>query len=144
MAKGAATDWKVVVNGIVLSSWAFDVQIEDTRDKLDVSGFNPNNSREYVPGLRDQTVTVSFRYDQASGGPHATMEPLYRGGSVFPFWVQRDSDVGTSATNPIYGGTASLYSFPVGATLNEVEEFEIEFSPASNSVFNWGTSFPPA
>ena len=142
MAKGAATDWKVVVNNVNLSSWSFDVQIEDTRDKLDVSGFNPNNSREYVPGLRDQTVTVSMRYDQATGGPHATLQNLYTGGSAFPFFVQRDSDAGTSATNPIYGGTASIYSLPVSATLNEVEEVEYEFSPASNSVFNWGTVAP--
>ena len=142
MAIGVATDWKVVVNNVVLSSWAFDVAIDDTRDKIDVSTFNPNNSKSYVPGQRDQTVTVTFRNDRATGGPHATLEPLYRGGSTFPFFVQPDSDAGTSATNPIYGGTASLYSFPTQATLNEVEEVEIEFSPASNAVFNWGTVAP--
>lgn len=142
MAIGVATDWKVVVNNVALSGWAFDVQIEDNREKIDVSTFNPNNSKSYVPGQRDQTVTVTFRNDFASGGPYHTLEPLYRGGSVFPFFVQPDSDVGTSATNPIYGGSASLYAFPTSATLNEVLEVEIEFSPASNSVFNWGTVAP--
>ena len=144
MAKGAATDWKVMVNNVELSSWAFDVAIDDSREKLETSGFNPQNARTYVPGLRDQAVTVQFRNDFATGGPYQTLEALYKGGSSFPFYVQPDSDAGTSASNPIYGGTAALYSFPSQATLNEIMEVEIEFAPASNSVFNWGTTFPPA
>src|SRR5262245_25514890 len=143
MAKGAATEWKVMVNNVNLSSWAHSVSVDDTRDQLDVSGFNVNNTREYVPGLRDQTVTVEFRQDFASGGPHQTLEPLYRGGSVFPFFVQKSLSAGTSASNPLYGGTASLYAYPPEAALNEVEELTIEFRPASNSAFQWGTTFPP-
>ena len=143
MAKGAATDWKVVANGVVLSTWAFDVQIDDSKDKLETSGFSPTGSRDYVPGLAEQTVTVQFRNDLATGGPFATCVKLYEGGSVFPFYVQRDSDAGTSTQNPIYGGTASMYSFPMAATLNEVEETSFEFSPSPNSAFYWGTAFPP-
>ena len=143
MAKGAATDWKVMVGNVELSSWAFDVAIDDSREKLETSGFNPQNARTYVPGLRDQAVTIQFRNDRASGGPHQTLEPYYRSGSSFAFYVLPDSDTGTSAANPLYGGSAALYSFPTQATLNEVEEIEIEFAPASNSVFNWGTTFPP-
>ena len=142
MAKAVATDWKVVVNNVELSAWAFDVQGADERTKIDVSGFNPTNSKEYVPGSRDQNVTVSFVNDRASGGPHQTIEPLYTGGSVFPFFVQPDSDAGTSAANPIYGGSASVYGFPFSASLDEREELVIEFAPASNSVFNWGTVAP--
>lgn len=141
MAKEVATLWRVVVNNVNLSAWAFDVAGADEKGKIDVSGFT--GYREYVPGTRDQNVTVQFVNDMVAGGPHATIEPLYRGGSVFPFYVQRHSDLGTSATNPLYGGTASVYSFPFGATLNEREELSIEFAPASNSSFNWGTVFPP-
>jgi len=140
MTVGASTDWKVVVNGTVLSSWAHDVQIEDTKEKLDASGFSPTGARTYVQGLREQTVTIQFRNDMAAGGPFQVMKPLYEGGSAFTFWVQRDSDAGTSTTNPIYGGTASIFTFPLGVTLNEIEELEVEFSPATNAVFNWGTA----
>ena len=144
MAKAVATDWKVVVNNVVLSGWAFAVDGADEKEQIDISGFSPTGAREYAPGVRDQTVTVSFVNDRASGGPHATIEPLYRGGSVFPFFVQPDSDAGTSATNPIYGGSASVYAFPFGAELNSREELEIAFRPAQGSVFQWGTAFPPA
>lgn len=141
MAKEVSTLWRVVVNNVSLGSWAFDVAIADEKNKVDVSGFT--GYKEYVPGSRDQAVTVQFVNDRASGGPHQTLEPLYRGGSVFPFYVQPHSDLGTSATNPLYGGTASLYTFPTQATLNEREEISIEFAPASGATFNWGTVFPP-
>ncbi len=142
MAKEVATLWRVVVNGFNLSAWAFDVAIADEKEQIDVSGFT--GYKEFVPGVREQGITVQFVNDMVAGGPHAVMEPLYRGGSVFPVQVQRHSDLGTSATNPLYGGTASLYSFPAGATLNEREELTIEFRPANQSTWNWGTSFPPA
>ena len=143
MAKAVATDWKVMVNNVNLSSWAFAVDGVDEKEQIDISGFSPTGAREYAPGTRDQTVTISFVNDRASGGPHQTIEPLYRGGSVFPFYVVPDSDLGTSASNPLFGGTASVYGFPFGAELNNREELEIAFRPAQNSVFNWGTAVPP-
>ena len=142
MAVGAATDWKVVVAGVVLSSWAHDVQIDDSKEQLDASGFSPTGVRTYVPGLRDQTVTVQFRNDMAAGGPFLTIKALYEANTNFPFFVQRDSDAGTSTTNPIYGGTANVYGLPLGVSLNEIEEIEIEFRPATNSAFSWGTVAP--
>jgi hypothetical protein len=138
----ASTDWKVVVGTTDLSAWAFDVQIDDTRNQLDASGFNPSNASTYIPGLKEQTVTVSFRADWQASGPNQTISALYSSGTTFKFYVLGDSDTGTSAANPLYGGTASCYSFPVGATLNEVENLEIAFRPASGSVFNWGTVAP--
>ena len=140
MGKEIATRWKVVVNNVNLSAWAFSVDGADEREKVDVSGFT--GYKEFVPGSREQTVTVSFVNDRAAGGPHATLLPLYQQGTTFPFYVQPHSDIGTSSTNPLFGGTASLYSFPFGATLNEREEMEIEFAPATNSTFEWGTVAP--
>lgn len=138
----ASTDWKVMVNNVDLSAWAFDVQVGDERTQLDASGFNPNNASTFIPGIKDQTVTVSFRSDWQSGGPNQTISTLYSSGTTFKFFVQGDSDTGTTAANPLYGGTASCYSFPIGATLNEVENIEVPFRPASGSVFNWGTVAP--
>jgi hypothetical protein len=118
------------------------VSIDDTKDKIEASGFSPTGNRTYVQGQREQTVTIGFRMDWATGGPFLTLKALYEGGSVFPFFVQPDSDAGTSSTNQIYGGSASVYGLPVEASLNEVEEFEVEFSPSSNASFSWGTVAP--
>ena len=140
MAKSIATHWKVVVNNVDLSNHAFGVEGVDEKEKIDVSGFG--GTKEYLPGVRDQTVTVSFLNDRASGSVHATIKPLYEGGSVFPFYVLPNSAAGTSDTNPLFGGSASVYMFPFGASLDEREEMEIEFSPATSAGFAWGTVAP--
>lgn len=142
MGKFLNTDWKVVVNGQDLSDHAFDIQGASTKDRVDVSGFSPNRTREFLPGLEDQTVTVQFLWDFAANSVYATINQLYEGGSVFPFFVQPDSDAGTSGTNPIYGGSASIFTNPFSATLNERAEVSVEFSPAANSRFAWGTVAP--
>ena len=142
MAKFINADWKVSVNGTVLSDHAFDIQIGDEREAVDVSGFSPTRTREYLQGLADQSVTVSFLGDFGTSSVHQTIYPLYTGGSLFQFYVQPDSDAGTSTTNPVYGGTASVFSYPMGATLNERSELVVEFRPSSNSSFSWGTVAP--
>lgn len=135
-------NWKVVVNSQDLSDHAFNVEIADSKDQVDVSGFSPTGAREFLPGVADQTVTVSFLGDFGTQSVFQTIQPLYSGGSAFPFFVQKDASAGTSSTNPLYGGTASIYSLPVAAQLNERNEMVVEFKPASNSGFAWGTVAP--
>ncbi len=142
MSKFINTDWKVVVNSKDLSDHAFNVEIADEKDQIDVSGFSPSGVRETLPGLQTQGVTVSFLGDFGTNSVFQTIQPLYTGGSSFPFYVQPDSDSGTSGTMPLYGGSASVYSLPVGGQLNERGEMVVEFRPAPASKFTWGTSAP--
>jgi hypothetical protein len=137
MPKFISTDWKVVVNSVDLSNHAFDVQIGDEKEQVDVSGFSPTGRKEFLPGTQDQTITVSFLNDFGSASVHQTIWPLYEGGSSFPVIVQPDSDAGTSNTNPWYGGTANVFQYPPSATLNERAEVVVEFKPAPNSLFDW-------
>jgi hypothetical protein len=138
-SKFISNDWRVVVNNVDLSDHAFDVAIADEKDRVDVSGFG--GVREFLPGLQSAGVTVQFLGDFGTASVHQTLEPLYTGGSIFPFYVQPDNDGGTaSTTNPKYGGSASIFSYPMGATLNERAEQTVEFLPAPNSQFAWGTA----
>lgn len=139
-----AGDVKVVVNNVNLSDQAFGVDTPQEKDQVDVSTFSPTGARNFLPGIMDQTVTVSFRQNFASGKVHATLEPLFRLGSAFPFFVQPDSDAGTSATNPIYGGTAQIFSYNGlgGAELNASVDIEAIFKPAPGATFTWGTVAP--
>jgi hypothetical protein len=139
MPKFISTDWKVVVNSVDLSNHAFDVQIANERDQVDVSGFSPTGTREFLPGVKDQGITVSFLNDFAAGSVHATIWPLWEGGSSFVVLVQPDSDAGTTSSNPTYSGTANVFTYPTSATLNERSEAVIEFKPAANSSFDWSS-----
>lgn len=138
-----AGDVKVVINDVNLSDQAFAVDTPSEKDQVDVSTFSPTGARNFLPGIADQTITVSFRQNFASGKVHQTLEPLYRGGSSFMIFVQPDSDAGTSATNPVYGGTAQMFSYNgLGGELNDSVDIECEFKPAPGATFKWGTVWP--
>ncbi len=143
MAKYINTDVKVVVNNRNLSDHAFRVSTPSEKEQVDVSGFSSTGTREFLPGVADQTIEVSFLQDFGTSSVHATLEPLYTGGSVFPLFVQPDSDIGTSATNPIFGGTASLFTYNgLDGELNGRGEVTATFKPAAGSRFAWGTVAP--
>jgi hypothetical protein len=138
-----AGDVKVVVNSVDLSDQAFSVDTPQEKEQVDVSTFSPTGTRSFLPGVADQTLTVGFRQNFASGKVHQTLYPLFSGGSQFPVFVQADSDAGTSATNPVYGGTATMLTYNgLGAELNDSVDIEVEFKPAPGSSFRWGTTWP--
>lgn len=144
MAKFLATDVKVKVNNVDLSDHADSVDTPEESEQVDVSGFSPTRTREFLAGLSDQTIEVEFLQDFASSKVHATLQPLYSSGTSFPMFVQPDSDAGTSTTNPIFGGTAVLFSYNGlgGASLNEPVKITATFKPAPGSSFSWGTVAP--
>ena len=143
MAKYINTDVKVVVNGRNLSDHAFRVSTPAEKEQVDVSGFSTTGTREFLPGVADQTIEVSFLQDFGTNSVHQTLEPLFTGGSVFPIYVVPDSDTGTSASNPLFGGTASLYTYNgLDGELNARGEVTATFKPAAGSRFAWGTVAP--
>lgn len=141
MGKFISDRWKVVVNGFDLSRYADSVDTPQEKDQVDVSGFG--GTREFLPGVEDSTLTIEFLQGFGSAEPHQVLQPLYSSGTVFAVYVQPFSDQGTSATNPVFGGTASLYTYNGGAAaLNEAGKFSVDFKPAPNSRFTWGTVAP--
>lgn len=140
MAKSIASDVRVVVNSVNLSAWAFKVDVKLEKDKVDVSGFNADSSKEFLPGQKDEEFVVSFRQDFGANAVDQTLWPLYNGGSGFPISVMPTSTGGTSATNPIYScGTAYLYEYhPLDADLGNANETQVTFS--CNSAVTRGTA----
>src|SRR5678815_5963271 len=111
MAKFALQDVKVVVRGIDLSDHADSVDTPAEREQIDVSSFSPTNTREFVPGLADQTIEIEFLQDVASQKVHNILYPLFAAGTTFGIYVVPDSDTAIGTTNPTFGGTATLYSY---------------------------------
>lgn len=143
MPKFLLGDVKVVVAGVSLGDHAFNVDTPSEKEQVDVSGFSPTAAREYLPGQEDQTIEIQFLQDFTAAKVHATLNPLYESGTAFPLYVQPDSDAGTSATNPVFGGTASLYSYNgLSGALSARAEITATFKPAAGSRFAWGTTAP--
>ncbi len=142
MSKFVSIDWRVVVNNVDLSDHAFNIDTPQEKEQVDVSGFG--GSREFLPGQEDATLSISFLNDfgtAGSGNVHNTLSPLFVSGTPFPVYVQPFNGTGTSDANPLFGGTASLFTYNGGAaTLNQRAELVAEFKPAPNSTFSWGTA----
>ena len=143
MSKMLLNDVKVVVNNVNLSDHAFNIDTPSAKTQVDVSGFNPAGTMEFLPGLSDDTITVQFRSDFAAASVHQTLQPLYASGSPFPIYVQPTSTGGTTATNPLFGGSATLYEYNgLSGALSAAADMTVTFKPASGSRFAWGTVAP--
>lgn len=139
-SKYANKDIFVSLNGTDLSNWAFSIDTPQVKDQIDVSGFNPTGSREFVPGTEDATLTVGFNQDFGTGGPHQTLQGLYASGTAFPFIVRHLSSA-VSTANPQLAGTAIMYEYNgLSGQLNAAGQFTATFKPGNGSVWAWATA----
>lgn len=143
MSKYVFTDGYVSIAGTAFSSYAFSIDTPDEKEQVDVSGFSPTQAKEFLPGQRDQTVTIQFLQDfiDTTNGPHAKLTALYEANSSFALLVAPTSGT-VSATNPQYGGTVTLYSYNgLSGQLNSRGEITATFRPNNGSTaLSWRTA----
>lgn len=141
MGKYLLTKAKVLVNSVDLSNFSFSLDTPDEREQVDVSGFNAAGTREYLPGQRDQTITVGFLQGFGTGEPHRVLQPLYESGTSFVISILPDSTAGVGPGNPSFGGTATLYAYDgLNGQLNARGEITATFRPTGAAGFQWGTA----
>jgi hypothetical protein len=139
MSKYLLKTAKIMVAGTDLSRFGFSLDTPESVEEVDVSGFG--GTKEYLPGQLDQTITIGFLQGFGTGEPHRVLQPLFSSGTTFALSVQADSTQPASASNPTFGGTASLYEYNgLNGQLNNRGEITATFRPATNTGFAWGTS----
>lgn len=140
MSKFLLNNAKVMVGSADLSNYAFNLDTPDEKEQVEVSGFNPSGSREFLPGQRDQTVTIQFLQGFGSNEPHRVLQPLYESGSAFLISVQPDATAGVGTANPRFAGTAVLYAYNgLSGALGARGEITATFRPATSAGFSWQT-----
>lgn len=121
------TDCKVMVNGVDLSNQAFNVDIPLVKDQVEVSGFSASGAKEFLPGAKDERVTVSFRQNFGGTLVDATLWNLYNSGTPFILAVNPTSGTATSS-NPTYSGTANLFEYhPINSAFGDVSNTDVTF-----------------
>jgi hypothetical protein len=141
MPKHLLTNAKVTIAGVDLSYFAFSLDTPDTRTQVDVTGFGPTGTLEYLPGTRDQTITIGFLQGYGTADPHNVLWPLYQGGSTFPISIQADAVAAVGTTNPRYGGTAAMYDYNgMAGQVNARGEILAVFKPATGAGFTYQTT----
>jgi len=141
MGKFILQDGVVNVAGVNLSDHAFNVDVPQEREQIDVSGFNSTGQKSFLPGATDATATVQFLQDFAASSVHATLEPLYRNSSTFALIIKPTSSA-TSGTNPAFQGTAALFSYNgLSGNLGDRSEITAVFKSADNlAPLAWATA----
>lgn len=141
MAKYLLTNAKVTIGTTDLSGHAFSLDTPESAEQVDVSGFSATRTREFLPGVIDQTITIGFLQDFGTASVHQTLQPLFASGSAFAISIQPDATAGTSDTNPWFGGSANMYEYNgLSGELNARGEVSATFKPSTNSLFAWSTS----
>ena len=139
MAIFTLTDAFVSVNGVTLSDHANQVQIEDTRDTVDITAFGAT-SKAVTKGLGDAKITVTFFQDFAAGKVHATLQPLIGSTTGVSIEVRATSGA-RSATNPAALMTGLLMNYNMlNGGVGDASTIQAEFVNSSQTGMTYPTS----
>ena len=131
MAKRIALTDYVEVDGVDLSNLCRSVEFESTDDQVDVSGFNPTGSSEFLPGNRVRQVTCEFYGTRGSNEVHQVVWPIHDGRLTCTFKWRALGESSVSATNEELRGLVKILSYPEGGTRGDAETQTVVFIQAS-------------
>ena len=139
MAIFTLTDAYVAVNGVVLSDHGSNVQVEDTRDSVDITAFGAT-SKAVTKGLGDAKITVTFFQDFAAAKVHATLQPLIGSSTGVTIEVRATSGA-RSTTNPAALMTGLLMNYNMlNGGVGDASTIQAEFVNSSQAGMTYPTS----
>lgn len=140
MSKFVLTDVYIEADGHNLSNWGFNIDTPSEKDVVDMSGFNPTNSKEELVGQRQDRVAAQFTQDFASGGPHDVFYHAYINDLTIALKIRPTSDA-VAADNPELAGNVKLRNYNgLSGALNARAEVGIEFVAADAAGLVWSAS----
>ena len=139
MARSVFTNCYLLVNSVDLSNRVQQVAVNRQADKVEVTAMTATG-KEYLPGLRDDSIEVTFRQDFASTSVDQTLDPLFAGGSTFLVKVAANGS-SFSATNPVYSGTCALFEYsPISGNVGDALDAPTVFAMANGGSIVRGTA----
>jgi hypothetical protein len=126
----ALTDF-VEVDGVDVSNLVRQVTFESTDDQVDVSGFNPAGSSEFLAGTRTRQVTLEVFGSRAANEIHQVLFPIHDGRLTASFRWRADSNLPVSATNEELRGNVKILTYGEGGTRGDAETATITLIEAS-------------
>jgi hypothetical protein len=125
----------VTVAGVDLSDHCTSVQIPDSADEVEVTGFK-QTYREYQPGLKDATVDLTFIQDRAASSVDETLYPLYANQTAGTVKVNPD----TSGT-VVYTLVGKIYSYsPVNGSPGDASTVDVTIRNSGTAGLTRGTA----
>ena len=130
MAKFAATDYKITINGTNLSTNLNSVELSLESDDLETTAFG-GTFRERIGGLKTGSLTLQFMQDFGAASVDATLFPLF---NTLATVVITPTSSTVSASNPSYSAVCLANSYvPANAAVGDLATFSITW-PTSGTV----------
>jgi hypothetical protein len=130
MAKFAATDYFVSINGTDFSQSLNSVELSQEADDLETTAFG-SSWRTRIGGLKQASLTLNFMQDFAAGSVDAILNPLL--GQIGTVVLKPTSGTVTS-TNPTYTMTALVTQYsPFASSVGDIATLSVTW-PVSGSV----------
>ena len=130
MAKFAATDYFVSINGTDFSSSLNSVELSQEADDLETTAFG-SSWRTRIGGLKQASLTLNFMQDFGAGSVDATLNPLL--GSIATVVIKPTSGTVTS-TNPTFSMTALCTQYsPFSSSVGDIATLSVTW-PVSGTV----------
>ena len=130
MAKFAATDYLVTINGGTVSTNLNSVELAQEADDIETTAFG-QSFRTRIGGLKSATLTLNFMQDFGAGSIDATLNPLL--GAVATVVIQPTSDA-LSATNPAYTAECLVTQYsPFASSVGDIATLSVTW-PVTGAV----------
>lgn len=137
MAIEVLTGAVVTINGVDLSDHITSATLKYNADAIETTAFG-STSKTRISGLLDWSLEIDYNQDYASGKVDATIFPLI--GAASTTVTIKKSSASTSATNPLFSGSAVIdgdYQ-PIGGQVGELHTGSVTF--AANGPLTRATS----
>ena len=130
MAKFAATDYFVSINGTNFSTSLNSVELAIEADDLETTAFG-ETFRTRIGGLKQASVTLNFMQDFAAGSVDAILSPLL---ATLATVVIKPTSGTVTSTNPAYQFTALVTQYsPFASSVGDLASLSVTF-PVSGTV----------
>lgn len=130
MAKFAATDYSVTINGSDFSSNLNSVELALEADDLETTAFG-SGWRTRIGGLRNGSLTLNFMQDFGAASVDATLNGLL--GTIATVVIKPTSGTAT-ATNPSYTAECLVNQYsPFASSVGDIATLSVTW-PTSGTV----------
>lgn len=131
MARIVLTNAYVTINSVDVSDHVASVTLNSSIDVVETTAFSSTAARTRIGGLADNSITLEFHQDYASGSIEATIYPLL---GTTTSVVVKPNGSSTSATNPSYTATALVSEWtPLNGAVGELATASVTW-PVSGAV----------
>jgi hypothetical protein len=131
MARIVLTNAFISVGGVDLSDLVSSVSLSSSFDVVETTAFSSSASKTRVAGLVDNSITLEFHQDYATGEVEQTIYPLL--GTVAAVIV-KPNGASTSAFNPSYTCQAVISEWtPVNGAVGELASASVSW-PVSGAI----------